>query len=60
MYKISNSLSPEIMKDVFKTKTNFYNTFTAVIFSKRDVETDMDYRPCLTWVLRPGTLYSKR
>ena len=60
MYKISNSLSPEIMKDLFKTKTNFYNTFNAAIFSKRDVETDMDYRPCLTWVLRLGTLYQKK
>ena len=39
MYKILNSLSPEIMKDIFKTKTNYYNTFNALIFSKKNVKT---------------------
>ena len=39
MYKILNSLSPEIMKDIFKTKTNHYNTLNALIFSKRNVKT---------------------
>ena len=49
MYKILNSLSPEIMKDIFKTKTNYYNTFNALIFSKKTLkQLDMDYRPCLT------------
>ena len=36
MYKILNSLSPEI---IFKTKTNYYNTFNTLIFSKRNVKT---------------------
>ena len=39
MYKILYSLSPEIMKDIFKTKTNHYNTLNALIFSKRNVKT---------------------
>ena len=36
MYKILNSLSPEI---IFKAKTNYYNTFNTLIFSKRNVKT---------------------
>ena len=36
MYKILNSLSPEI---IFKTKTNYYNTLNTLIFSKRNVKT---------------------
>ena len=47
MYKISNSLSLEIMKDLFKTKIIYYNTLNALIFPKRNVKTVMDYRPCL-------------
>ena len=39
MYKTLYSLSPEIMKDIFKTKTNHYNTLNALIFSKRNVKT---------------------
>ena len=39
MYKILNSFSPEIMKDMFKTKTNYYNTFNGLIFSKRNFRT---------------------
>ena len=39
MYKILNSLSLEIMKEIFKTKTNYYNTLNAFIFSKRNVKT---------------------
>ena len=39
MYKILYSLSPEIMKDIFKTKTSHYNTLNALIFSKRNVKT---------------------
>ena len=39
IYKILNSLSPEIMKDIFKTKTNYCNTLNALIFSKRNVKT---------------------
>ena len=36
IHKILNSLSPEIMKDIFKTKTHYYNTFNALEFSKRN------------------------
>ena len=39
MYKILNSLSLEIMKEIFKTKTNYYNTLNVFIFSKRNVKT---------------------
>ena len=39
MYKIFKSLSPEIMKDIFKTKTNYYNTLNVLIFSKRIAKT---------------------
>ena len=40
MYKILNNLSPpEIRKDIFKTKTNYYNTLNVLIFSKRNVKT---------------------
>ena len=38
MYKILNSLSPEIMKDISKTKANYYNIFNALIFSKKYVK----------------------
>ena len=34
-----NSLSPEIMKDIFKIKINYYNTLNALMFSKRNVKT---------------------
>ena len=59
MYKILNSLSPEIMKDIFKTKTNYYNTLNALIFSKRNVKTvryrlkTMSYMGPKIWVLVP-------
>ena len=39
MHKTLNSLFPEIMKDIFKTKTNYYNTNNAFIFSLRNVKT---------------------
>ena len=38
MYEILNSLNPEIMKDIFKTKTSYCNTLNALIFSKRNFE----------------------
>ena len=61
MYKMLNSLSPEIMKDIFKIKTNYYNTPNALMFSKEMLkQLVMDYRPYLTRVLRFGTLYPKR
>ena len=61
MYKILNSLPPEIMKDILKTKTNYYNTLNVLTFLKEMLkQLDVDYRPCLAWVLRFGTLYPKR
>ena len=39
MYKILHNVSPEIMEDIFKIKTNHYNTLNALIFSKRNVKT---------------------
>ena len=67
MYKILNSLSPKIKKDIFKTKTNYYNTRNAFQKnSKRNVpkemlkHIDIEYRPDLIWVLRFGTLFPKR
>ena len=36
--KILCSLFPEIMKGIFKTKTNYYKTFNALLFSKRNVK----------------------
>ena len=38
MYKILHSLSPKIMKGIFKTKTNYCNILNALIFSKRNVK----------------------
>ena len=38
MYKILNSLSPEIMKGIFRNKTNHYNILNALIVSKRNVK----------------------
>ena len=38
MNKILNSVSPAIMKDIFKTETNYYNTRNALIFSKRNTD----------------------
>ena len=66
MYKILSGSSPENMKESLKTKTNYYNALNALTFSQRNVkyghkkQLDMDYRPCLTWVLRFGTLHPKR
>ena len=41
------------MKNIFKTKTNYYNTLNELIFPKEMLkQLNMDYRPCLTWVLR--------
>ena len=39
MNKVLNNLSPEIVKDIFKTKTNHCSTLNALIFSKRNVKT---------------------
>ena len=48
MYKILNGLSPDIMQDIFETKSNYYNTRNAPVFSSRNIKTDMDYKPSLT------------
>ena len=61
MYKILNGLSPDIMQDIFETKSNYYNTRNAPTFSSRNIkQVDMDYRPSLTWLQKFGTLYLKR
>ena len=39
MYKILRSISPEIMKVIFKNKINYYNTLEPLILSKRNVKT---------------------
>ena len=47
------------MKDIFKTKTNYYNTLNALIFSKRNVKTvrfglqTMSYMGPKIWDLVP-------
>ena len=50
MCKISSCLSPNFMQGVFKIKINYYNTLNAPLFSSRNIKTDMDYRPSLSWV----------
>ena len=52
MYKILNGLSPDIMQDIFETKSNCYNT---EILKKLD----MDYRPSLTWAPKIWNLVPK-
>ena len=39
MYKILNSLSSEMMKNIFKSKTNYYNTLNGLTFCKRNIKT---------------------
>ena len=39
MYKILNGLSPDIMQDIFETKSNYYNTRNAPAFSSRNIKT---------------------
>ena len=62
MYKILISLSPEIIKDIFKTKTNYYNTLNALIFSKTNVKTvryglqTMSYMGPKIWDLVPKVM----
>ena len=59
MYEILSSLSPEIMKGIFKTKTNYYNTLNELIFSKGNVKTvryelkTMTYTSPKIWDLVP-------
>ena len=37
--KILNGLSPDIMQDIFETKSNYYNTRNAPAFSSRNIKT---------------------
>ena len=39
MYKILNGLSPDIMQDIFETKSNYYNIRNAPAFSSRNIKT---------------------
>ena len=39
MYKILNGLFPDIMQDIFETKSNYYNTRNAPAFSSRNIKT---------------------
>ena len=39
MYKILNGLFPDIMQDIFETKSNYYNTCNAPIFSAKNIKT---------------------
>ena len=39
LYKILNGLSPDIMQDIFETKSNYYNIRNAPGFSSRNIKT---------------------
>ena len=39
MYKILNVLSPDIIKDISKTKVNYNNTLNALKLLSRNIET---------------------
>ena len=39
MYKLLNGLSPDIMQDIFETKSNYYNIRNAPAFSTRNIKT---------------------
>ena len=61
MYKTLDGLSPDIMRDIFETKSNYYNTSNAPTFSSRNTKMlDMNYRPSLTWPPKFGTLHLKK
>ena len=38
MYKILSGLSPDIMQDIFVTKSNYYNTRNAPAFCSRNIK----------------------
>ena len=60
MYKVLNGLFPDIMQDISKTKSNYFNTRNWQVLSSRITKKDMDYRPYLTWLQKFGTLYPKK
>ena len=37
--EILNGLSPDIMQDIFETKSNYYNTRNAPTFSSKNIKT---------------------
>ena len=37
MYKILNGLPLDIMQDIFETRSNYYNTRNAPVFSSRNI-----------------------
>ena len=39
MYKILNGLFPDIMQDIFETKSNYYNTRNTSTFTSRNIKT---------------------
>ena len=39
MYKILNGLSPDIMQEIFGTKSNYYNNRNRPAFSSRNIKT---------------------
>ena len=39
MYKILNGLSPDIMQEIFGTKSNYYNNLNRPAFSSRKIKT---------------------
>ena len=59
MYKLSNGLSPDITQDIFETKSNYYNTRNAPVFSSRNIKTvrygleTISYMPTRIWDLAP-------
>ena len=38
IYRILNGLSPDTMQDIFETKSNYYKTRNATVFSSRNIE----------------------
>ena len=59
LHKILNGLSPDIMQDIFETKSNYYNTRNAPAFSSRNIKTvtyglqTISYRAPKIWDLLP-------
>ena len=39
MYEILNGISPDIVQDIFETKSNYYNMRNAPTFSSRNIKT---------------------
>ena len=50
MFEILNGLSPNIMQDIFETKSKYYYTRNAPAFYPGNIRLDMDYRASVTWL----------